>query len=281
MKRFYYRGRPADIIRHNSPSYRLPAPSKQLYPVSPALESPDRERALPLIRQDPIFVLGYPRSGTTFVQSLIGTQKGVVSLHETHFFSRVWKTIQVRKERINPDCLEDVIRAIRSGISFSTNAADHVCELAEAQDLTPQMLFETVIIDNIVEKVGYSSLPHVRWVEKTPHHVFHLEKIFAFYPEAKVVYVMRHPERAIISRRNNFLFGYEHSWPVQKHAQQWLNGIYHIEKYQKLFPESVIVVRVENLNTDILREMSRVCGFLKIDFDGKRLKLPGAPFPTR
>jgi hypothetical protein len=249
----------------------LPAPPKQLYSVSLAPKTSEQKTVSSPIRQDPIFVLGYPRSGTTFVQSLIGTQKGVVSLHETHFFSRVWKTIQTRKGKVIPECLDDTIKAIRSGIAFSTNADDLVREMAEGEALTPKKLFETVIIDNIFEKVGLTGLPLVRWVEKTPHHVFHLDKIFALYPEAKVVYVMRHPEKAIVSRRNNFLFGYEYSWPVQKHAQQWLNGIYHTEKHRKLYPESVIIVRVEDLNANIQEEMSRLCGFLEIDFDGARL----------
>ncbi|MBN1224345.1 MAG: sulfotransferase [Candidatus Aminicenantes bacterium] len=271
MKRYFHQGRPADIIRQHSPSYRLPAHPKQFYPVSPALQPNGRESEPTLLRQDPIFVVGYPRSGTTFVQSLIGTQKGIVSLHETHFFSRVWKSIQIRNEKVIPGCLDDAIRAIRSGVAFSTNAAGHIRELAEDAALTPKMLFETVIIDNIFGKAEYTGLPHVRWVEKTPHHVFHLDKIFSFYPQAKVVYVMRHPEKAIVSRRNNFLFGDEHNWPVQKHAHQWLNGIYHTEKHLKLYPESIIIVRVEDLNADRIKEMGRVSEFLKIDFDGQRL----------
>jgi len=86
-----------------------------------------------------------------------------------------------------------------------------------------------------------------------------------------VVYVLRHPEKAIVSRRNSFLFGDEHMWPLQKHARQWLNGIHHMEKHKRLRPESVIVARLEDLNADRMKEMGRICAFLKIDFDAGRL----------
>ena len=36
----------------------------------------------------PIFIVGCPRSGTTLLQCLIATQKGVVTFPETHFFEQ-------------------------------------------------------------------------------------------------------------------------------------------------------------------------------------------------
>jgi hypothetical protein len=39
--------------------------------------------------ENPVFVVGYPRAGTTFLQSLLATQEGFMAFRETHFFSRI------------------------------------------------------------------------------------------------------------------------------------------------------------------------------------------------
>ena len=37
----------------------------------------------------PIFIVGYPRSGTTLLQSMLYTQKNIYSFPETHFFTKI------------------------------------------------------------------------------------------------------------------------------------------------------------------------------------------------
>ena len=59
------------------------------------------------LSQNPIFIVGFPRSGTTLLQSLLCTQKGVVSFPETHFFDIIAKTIKTTSnDVIEKNCLK-------------------------------------------------------------------------------------------------------------------------------------------------------------------------------
>ena len=272
MRSFFYRGRPKNIIMQHSQELQLISPIKKTYPKGfPSDINVDNIYA-ESISQDPILIVGYLRSGTTLVQSLLATQKNIVSLKETHFFSRIWKILKVKNNRISPLSLKKAIKAIRSNINFSPTAERYVEKTANTTGLSPKMLFETIIIDNIIEKINPSTLQSVRWMEKTPHHIFHLNLIFSLYPNSKVIYVMRNLEKAILSRKDNFLFSNEIFWPIQRHIKQWLKGVAILEKYKTLKPESLIIVKIEDLIADKESEIKKICNFIGIKFDQSRLE---------
>ncbi len=79
-----------------------------------------------VLRQDPVFVVGYPRSGTTLMQSLLATQDSIISLPETHFFTLVRNCLQVDNDRIGYESLEKAIDKIREKIRFSMNAEEYI-----------------------------------------------------------------------------------------------------------------------------------------------------------
>ena len=47
-----------------------------------------------ILPQNPVFIVGNGRSGTTLLQSLLATQNGVYSFPETHFFSHVYPLLE-------------------------------------------------------------------------------------------------------------------------------------------------------------------------------------------
>jgi hypothetical protein len=262
---------PVDLTEQNAPFLALPAEADKIYPTayrgSHSWEAFDDQ----LLRQDPIFIVGYPRSGTTLVQALIATQENVVSFEETHFFGRARNSLKLKDDKILPDCIDDVVDRIRERVSFSKNAEAHIRALAGTTGLSPKMLFETMVIDNIISKVENKDLKAVRWMEKTPEHVQQLDVIFRFYPRAQVIYVMRDPEKSILSRRKHFTFNQEASWPIEKHVGKWLHGVREAEKYQTLDPQSVLIVKLEDVTRNPVEEMEKICEFLGIPFDEERL----------
>lgn len=262
---------PADLVERNSPRHRLPDKPGNIYHTefrgSHSWEKYNRQP----IRQDPIFIVGYPRSGTTLVQALVATQANIVSFNETHFFNIAGRFLTVKGDRISAGCIDRVVEKIRERVTFSENAREHIKQLAQTGGISVKMLFEIIVIDNLITRVEYKNLEHVRWMEKTPDHVLFLDTIFKFYPRAQVIYVMRHPEKAIISRRKHFFFADEASWPIEKHVQQWLQNAAAMEKFKKSRPGSAAMVRLEDITRAVGEEMQRICDFLGIAFDKNRL----------
>ncbi len=264
---------PADgMAAVNLPGDQLPESPEKIYHAefrpSASWEGYRTQR----LRQDPIFVVGYPRSGTTLVQALIATQDNIQTLPETHFFGNVrWKIVANERGEISPLCLDNVMLMIRQRLAFSGNAEAHVRRLAEKGCLSSKMLFETIVIDNLVRKVGGRDLAKVRWLEKTPQHELYLDVIFRFYPRAKIVQVMRHPEDAILSRRRNFTFDNEASWSIERHARNWLDCATAAEKFKSSHPGSLLTVKLEDITRHPRRKMRKICEFLHIPFEASRL----------
>ena len=65
------------------------------------------------LSQNPIFILGFPRSGTTLIQTLLITQDHYFSFPETHYFCTILRFIKTDKKGfIKPKCLELVNKNI-------------------------------------------------------------------------------------------------------------------------------------------------------------------------
>jgi hypothetical protein len=93
--------------------------------------------------------------------------------------------------------------------------------------------------------------------------------ICRFYPQAKIVCVIRNPEKTILSRRTYFN---EEKFPVKIHVEMWLDSVNAIEKFKKIKPASVLIVRLEDITRDTSVWMAKICEFLDIPFDKEKLK---------
>jgi hypothetical protein len=261
----------SEIIKIHSPSAVLPDSPEKVYHSEFRYSNAWDVFKQQKIRQDPVFIVGYPRSGTTLIQGLLATQENVVSFPETHFFSLVRSVIHVDNDRIQPDCLEAVISRIRERTRLSQQAEAHIKQTAGNPGISVKMLFENIVIDNLISQTNDHNFSNLKWVEKTPDHVYWLDVIFRFYPRAKIIYVMRNPEKAILSRRRNFTFNNEARWPLQQHVQLWLKGVEAVEKYKRTRPQSVLIVKLEDVVSHTREKMKAVCGFADISFDEMRL----------
>ncbi len=224
------------------------------------------------LSQYPIFIVGYPCSGMTFLQYLLCTQDNVVMIPEVHFFNKIKNKLKVSKDRIQPECIEYTISLIRSIIPFSKNLERLTKLLVDKRTLSPKMLFENIVLDELYQKFGEKNFRNVIWVENTPDNIYFLDVIFRFYPYARVIFIVRNPERAIISRKNYLIHKKNGKWSIKKHVLLWKKNINIFKQKMKGREQHLILVRYEDLIEDVEREMSRICSALSISFNKKKLK---------
>lgn len=213
------------------------------------------------LNQEPIFIVGHPRSGTTLLQSLLMTCNEVVSIPETHFFSIVRHRLNVSNDRIDASCIDDVIFTIRKRFPLSIETEALLKDIAEKGNLSPKMLFEFVVLDGLLTNYDSELIRNCRFVEKTPDHVEYLDIIFRFYPHAKIINIVRNPEKAILSRRENFIG--EKNWPIETHAVRWKDSIIASEKY--INDSRFYSVKFEDLVKDKSGCMRAIAKFLNIN----------------
>ncbi len=223
--------------------------------------------------QDPVFIVGYPRSGTTLLQGLLVTQPGIYSLPETHYFNVIEKTISVDTDgNILPSCLDTVFEKIREKMDFQFDNHEKtaVYRLIEKKKCTSKTLFEIIVARFLFPRQGPGDLPApFRWLEKTPYHANFLDRIAALYPAAQILNIVRHPVPAVYSRKRNFPYNKE--TPIPRLAAHWNNIQRNVELFKEHSPHSVHILRYEDLVKNPGKELETITAFLNIPFDNPSL----------
>jgi hypothetical protein len=218
--------------------------------------------------QNPIFIVGYPRSGTTLLQRLLVTQPRLYSLPETHYFSVLENEVRFDEQGvILPTCLEGVVEKIAGKIEsrFTGEEIKTLYLLAREKQLSSKQLFEFIVAHFLVKQGVVPDSAGFRWIEKTPGHANFLGRIFTCYPGAQVLHILRHPVPAIFSRKFKFPFNKE--TPAGELARRWNRFQENVESAGEMFPGRIYTLRYENLVRDPKKEMETVGHFLSLCFD--------------
>ncbi len=219
--------------------------------------------------QSPVFIVGFPRSGTTLLQSLVATQ-GLVTFPETHFFNYILLNLQQKNDCILENA-EKICQVIEEKLPLSDQAKDFIYHL-EKETIRTQILFEILIMDTMLSQIKTDKLTTKRWMEKTPDHTLYLDQISQWYPHAKFIFIMRNPLKAFASWRS-----VSQQWgvarvPVEKYCDKWISHLKSAEVFQEKHPNSILFVKLEDLVDDTSAEMEKIGTFLKINLDLNKLE---------
>lgn len=215
------------------------------------------------LNQQPIFVVGHPRSGTTLFQSLLATQVGTPIFPETHFYSIARTYLTCRNDLIQLKRLDEFFQFIESKLKMSESFYTYVTSMVERQQLSPKLMFESIVFDQLCRHLSPEEALKSQWIEKTPDHAEHLQDILRHYPRAKIIEVVRNPEKSILSRRKHFTWNNEESWPIEKHAQRWIKTMDSVAEIKRKYANSVLTVRLE----DVVKgddKLKAACAFVSV-----------------
>jgi Sulfotransferase domain. len=219
--------------------------------------------SLPCLPQDPVFIVGYPRSGTTLLQRLLAAQPGFYSLPETHYFTVIERRLQLDdNDRIAVSDIGTLSEAIaeKLEVRLAAEEIEMLTRTAQRGELTSKMAFEFLVSRFLASQVASVGAASWRWVEKTPTHANFLERILQVYPQAQVLHIIRHPVPAILSRRRKFPFNRE--TPLEKLAWAWNRLLDNAELSRERHPRQVHALRYEDLVGDMENTLRAVGAFL-------------------
>lgn len=218
------------------------------------------------VNQSPVFIVGFPRSGTTLLQSLVATQN-IYTFPETHYFNLVLSSIKTDGDKVDDDYVK-IVSSIEERYPLSDEAKDCVWLTLRKRNLDIKKLFEILVIDGLLKQgVLESDLSSVRWLEKTPSHAFKLQQISRYYPQAKFIYILRNPLDTFSSWRR-----VSHGWgqdaqPVEEYADLWLKLLRAAERFNKKTPSNLKFIRLEDLVDDVANIMEDLMLFLGNGFN--------------
>lgn len=125
------------------------------------------------------FVVGCPRSGTTWLQMLLSQHPAVATTWETHLFDGYLAGLQAAWDRGAATRRKVGLPAVLTEDQFTTLCAD----------------FARGVMQHIEQaKPGAKVV-----VEKTPAHVLHVSLIVKLLPEAHFIHLVRDPRAAVAS----------------------------------------------------------------------------------
>ena len=101
-----------------------------------------------------------------------------------------------------------------------------------------------------------------RWGDKSPGYALHIRRIAKLLPEARFVHLIRDGRDVRLSQLER---GSDHP-TVARHARRWKRRV-EIGRKQGAEVEHYMEVRYEDLVTDPVSELSRICEFSQLEFD--------------
>ncbi len=236
-----------------------------------------------------IFIVGNSRSGTTLMANILGKNREVYSFNELHFFERFWTKdspffsrkkgykvlhqlfccarehpfIKCKKGQFDND-----IEKLLSNKEFPLNGVEIYRDF---------LFYET-------EKMG-KRIP----CEQTPRNLFYLDTIFEYFPDAKIIYMIRDPRDTTLSQKYKWkrIFKTKNEpYPMWEAVRNFVN--YHPLTMSLLWKSSakailpywknknVICVKFESLLESPDTVVKDVCDFIGIQYHFSMLDVPYA-----
>jgi len=228
-----------------------------------------------------VFLLGCPRSGTTFLQAALSGHPEIASIPETAFFERTLPD-RVDQEVVGLDFATENPRRRRGReyLRIQRRARRALRRVARELGLPPGRIGVrpglagyvgtfTRLLDSMAQARGCSA-----WLEKTPSHVFYLDLIERYVPDARCIHLLRRGEDVIASAvEASFLYsrigeGLSFCHGIPWWVAYWNAAVQMHRRYAGM--DNHHVVFYEDLVRDFPREFERLCDFIGV-----------APLPPR
>lgn len=130
----------------------------------------------------PIFIGGMFKSGTTLLRAMLAQHSAIAAGLETYWFDLDWKNR-------NSATMLDRIDRLADYYEFDIEMIHRLVNLSS----TPE-LFLDALMEMVAARENKS-----RWAEKTPGNIAHLDRIWASWPKAQVIHIIRDPRDAFAS----------------------------------------------------------------------------------
>ena len=208
--------------------------------------------------EDPVFVIGMPRTGTTLVDRIIGSHPRMESVGELQALPVAMKLATGVRTRTVLD--PDTVRAAAS------------CDMAE---------IGRGYLDRAVQ---HRRDPAKRFIDKFPGNFFYVGLIARALPNAKLVCLRRQPMDVVLSNFKN-LFAttsryYDYSYDLAEIAQYYVRFDRLMAFWRERLPGRVLEVAYEDLVADQKGQTRRLLAHCGLDWSDRCLDFHNSAAPV-
>jgi tetratricopeptide (TPR) repeat protein len=193
--------------------------------------------------EDPIFVVGLPRAGSTLLEQILASHSQIDGTMEL-------PNIIAIAHRLN-------------GRRLVSQEANYPRILTELTAEHFQKLADAYIKDTAIHR---QSAP--RFVDKMPNNFMHIGLIHLMFPNARVIDARRHPMSCCFSGfKQLFADGQEFTYSLEDIARYYKAYVTLMEHWDQVLPGKVLRVHYEHVVRDSERQVRRILEFLGMPFE--------------
>jgi tetratricopeptide (TPR) repeat protein len=195
-------------------------------------------------RNDPIFIVGLPRSGSTLLEQMLASHPSIEGTHEL------------------PDVPLMALRlAARSDLERSIDYPERLGLLAREE-------FESMASRYLARTDQYRSAGRPFFVDKMLGNFSHLGLIHLMFPRALIIDARRHPMACAFSCfKQHFSTGMNFSYDLRELAGYLRHYALSLQQFDRALPGRVHRVYYEQLVRDPKTELTKVLGRCGLPFD--------------
>ena len=218
------------------------------------------------MQQGPVFVAGLERSGTSLLYALLASHPNIAMTRRTNLWTYFYNQYGDLADPRNLDRCIDLMMRYKRLVKLNPDAPRLRREFLEGEP-TYGRLF-ALLEQHYADHVGKP-----RWGDKSLNTERYADPIFAAYPEARIIHMMRDPRDRYASSQTR--------WKVRRGGAgagtaEWLSSARLAERNRSRYPDRYRILRYETLAAHPERTMREICVFIGEDFSPDMLAMQGA-----
>jgi TPR repeat protein/tetratricopeptide (TPR) repeat protein len=196
----------------------------------------------------PVFILGFPRSGTTLVEQALSNHPSISAGDELPFINELSCAIP---------------RLFGSPLSYP----EALSELWMGNNRRGLEILRDIYLQRI-ETRGVVEPGHAWFTDKMPLNEVHLGLISLIFPHSPLIHILRHPLDVIVSAFSHQMsHGYLCAYALETLARQYVLVMDLVQHYRTEMPLRYLPIRYESMVDDIAGTVRRMLDFIGEPFE--------------
>jgi tetratricopeptide (TPR) repeat protein len=192
---------------------------------------------------EPIFVVGLPRAGSTLLEQILASHSQVEGTAELPFIGRIIGEMVAERERSDEPLYPRILNEI--------SAEERVARGQQYLDLAQQY------------RTGKS-----RFIDKLPNNWEHVALIKAILPNATIIDARRHPMAACFANfKQLFARGQEFTYSLEDIGRYYVDYLRLMTHWHHVFPNGLLTVQYEDVVEDLDTQVRRLLAHANLDFE--------------
>ena len=207
------------------------------------------------------YIVGIGRSGSTLLTTILNSHsqiKGIPEIRIIVYFLNLYN----KKRKIDDEFISYIQEYLEE---YQSIRPSNVVNLHSEKIETPKK--DTRFLEYSKEVFSYFDINGVNgkkeiYIDKNPPYTYHYKRLTSLCKESKFIILVRDYRANILSRKQK---QYAKSGNVAFNAFNWRFFHKEIEKYKS--KSNCIVVRYEDLVSNLEEELVKICDFIDIEFE--------------